>query len=351
MVVRISTKKTKEGSKYYFDTYYIEDGLTKRYRSKLYFTKKEAKEAELQFTKPKEKSKLRFNEIIDSYITTRRWKDSSARSSLKKIEHIREYLGELEPSEITPAKCKAFLGHLDRQMTNGKYLSNRYKNMVVMYLKSICKHADIYFNIIIKAPEMLSRYSVEKQERFILDIDTFKLFIAEVQNPDYKALYTFLMYSGCRLGEALGLHFSDISNGYVTIAKSYSQLEKKDVATKTTSSVRTLPLTHQALDIVNAQRSRYSTHIGFTDDWRLFGGKKALTSTSATRIKNQACIKAGLPHFRIHDFRHAFVSVLVRNGADISTISHYVGHSAISTTLNVYTHYFDNRLKEVINQI
>ena len=45
-----------------------------------------------------------------------------------------------------------------------------------------------------------------------------------------------------------------------------------------------------------------------------------------------------LPNIRLHDLRHCTASLLIASGADIATVSRTMGHSKISTTLDVYTH-------------
>ncbi|MEZ5205390.1 MAG: tyrosine-type recombinase/integrase [Acidimicrobiales bacterium] len=41
---------------------------------------------------------------------------------------------------------------------------------------------------------------------------------------------------------------------------------------------------------------------------------------------------------RLHDLRHFVASVLIDGGIAISTVSSRLGHSQMSTTLNLYTH-------------
>ena len=50
---------------------------------------------------------------------------------------------------------------------------------------------------------------------------------------------------------------------------------------------------------------------------------------------------------RIHDFRHSTASFLVQNGASIVLVSKYLGHSKVSTTLDIYTHLYKSELLEV----
>lgn len=48
--------------------------------------------------------------------------------------------------------------------------------------------------------------------------------------------------------------------------------------------------------------------------------------------------KLDLDHVRLHDLRHFVASVLIDGGIAISTMSSRLGHSQMSTTLNLYTH-------------
>mgnify|MGYP004647590345 CR=1 FL=1 len=57
---------------------------------------------------------------------------------------------------------------------------------------------------------------------------------------------------------------------------------------------------------------------------------------------NEFCEKHGLPFYGIHSFRHLFASLLVNQGVDIVTVSGALGHSTVSTTLNIYSHQFQN---------
>lgn len=42
---------------------------------------------------------------------------------------------------------------------------------------------------------------------------------------------------------------------------------------------------------------------------------------------------------KIHDFRHSYAIFLLSNGVPITVISKRLGHSDISMTLNVYSHF------------
>jgi integrase len=48
--------------------------------------------------------------------------------------------------------------------------------------------------------------------------------------------------------------------------------------------------------------------------------------------------KAGLPHFRFHDLRHSCATILLAAGVPPKVIQEQLGHSQISTTMNIYAH-------------
>lgn len=54
--------------------------------------------------------------------------------------------------------------------------------------------------------------------------------------------------------------------------------------------------------------------------------------------------KNGLKHIRFHDTRHSCASLLYANGVAMKDIQEWLGHSDISTTMNIYTH-LDYRTK------
>jgi integrase len=52
-------------------------------------------------------------------------------------------------------------------------------------------------------------------------------------------------------------------------------------------------------------------------------------------------IPAGRPKPVMHDARHTFGSMLIREGEDVYSVSRQMGHANVSTTLNVYTGEYD----------
>jgi integrase len=50
--------------------------------------------------------------------------------------------------------------------------------------------------------------------------------------------------------------------------------------------------------------------------------------------------------YRWHDLRHTCVSRLVEQGADVALVQAVAGHASAATTLRIYTHLRDQRVRE-----
>ncbi len=84
--------------------------------------------------------------------------------------------------------------------------------------------------------------------------------------------------------------------------------------------------------------------------WKNFGIEPFSVSSVRGHHANN-CKKAGLKHIRCHDFRHSCASLLINNGASVTMVAKYLGHTKIDMTLNTYSHMFQSALDEVINII
>ena len=98
-------------------------------------------------------------------------------------------------------------------------------------------------------------------------------------------------------------------------------------------------------------KEQASKEYGFNDNYFVIGDAFPISSNTISSRKNRNCEIAGVPQIRIHDFRHSCASLLVNNGANITVVAKYLGHTKIEETLNTYTHLFNSALNEVVNLI
>ena len=61
--------------------------------------------------------------------------------------------------------------------------------------------------------------------------------------------------------------------------------------------------------------------------------------------------KMNLPVIKFHGLRHSFATRCIESKADVKTVSVLLGHSNISTTMNLYVHPNTEQKKSVINNV
>ena len=89
----------------------------------------------------------------------------------------------------------------------------------------------------------------------------------------------------------------------------------------------------------------------FEDGWFVFGDISPIHPHTLALRKNFNAIKVGVKQIRIHDFRHSCCSLLINNGANITMVAKYLGHTKVDETLNTYSHMFHNKLDDLVNTI
>jgi integrase len=69
------------------------------------------------------------------------------------------------------------------------------------------------------------------------------------------------------------------------------------------------------------------------------------------RSFQSALKRAGLPHQRFHDTRHACASLLFAQGVPDHVVMSILGHSSISITKNIYAHVYPTAQREAADKM
>ena len=87
-------------------------------------------------------------------------------------------------------------------------------------------------------------------------------------------------------------------------------------------------------------KERQAKEPRFSPDFRVCGGLSCLSDTSIENKNRLFSSCAGLPHIRIHDFRHSHASLLANEGINIQEVARRLGHSNVQTTIKTYMHLY-----------
>ena len=207
----------------------------------------------------------------------------------------------------------------------------------------------------------------EKKEISVMTVDEMKRLLELFKESSYYALFLLEMQTGLRKGEILGLHWEDIDfeNGKMHVRHNLCRITGEDgkaklvlMEPKTLTSKRSIPLTtgmlevlkkhkaEQDADIVRIGEAYHEQGIVFSDALGEYISPRKLLQVFQDTLK-----KAGLPRYRFHDLRHSFASILLQEGESVKVIQELLGHSMISTTLDIYTHTSEAMKREGINEL
>ena len=142
---------------------------------------------------------------------------------------------------------------------------------------------------------------------------------------------TLLLLTGCRRGEILGLHWSDIHGTRIKLRHGKTGPRMVWMGDEARTIIDTIPR-HRKIPWVfwNTPYRRPMRSIdGF---WRQFRDE------------------AGLPGLRIHDLRHTFASHAAMNKETLPMIGRLLGHATVQSTAR-YTHLDDGHVLDATEQI
>lgn len=112
-----------------------------------------------------------------------------------------------------------------------------------------------------------------------------------------------------------------------------------------------IPIPICLLEDLQKLKSEDKKRYGFNNNWFVFGTDEPLKNSRLRERKNKICDKAELRRIRIHDFRHSCASLLINNGANITMVAKYLGHTKIDETLNTYSHMYKSKLNDIVGTI
>ena len=171
---------------------------------------------------------------------------------------------------------------------------------------------------------------------------------------------------GLRRSEVCGLRWEaiDFDAGTIHICHTAVMNKGKVVysdSTKTDSSNRVLPLTNNMRTYLQKVQYQQAENKKLFGDAYIDSGYVCVHPNGApirpdyvTPHFQRRLKEIGLPVIRFHDLRHSAVYALRKGGCDAKDIQAWLGHSDITTTLNVYGHVLGgdmDRLGQVMDSL
>ncbi len=163
------------------------------------------------------------------------------------------------------------------------------------------------------------------------------------------ALWSLLLATGLRRGEAVGLRWDDVDldGGVLRIRRSVTDVAGQVVTTsgKSFDARRTLTLgAGSATSLREHQVRQAEERAAAAESWIESGhvfcrpDGRALKPNWVSHECTRWCERLGLPAIGTHGLRHTAATMMLRSGVPIHVVSQRLGHANVSITLDVYTH-------------
>lgn len=266
-------------------------------------------------------------------------------------------IGHKRLDKITARDIQKFITDMltnGRNLNNGKPLSRKTAVHHLSFISDVFSYA-VRMGMLCDNP--CRRVFVPKQEqeeKQIYTIEQVKILYENLKSEPMKyQVYLLLsIYSGYRRSEMLGLEWKDIDfeHDLIHVRRTSQYTSEKGIYTDTTKTRKSKRVSKMPASIMNllrqfkADQNEETRRLGtkWEDYDRLFtkwNGAPMNPQTPFEWLKGY-CERIGIPFRNIHSLRHLHASLLIFEGVDVVAVSEDMGHSVVGTTLNLYSHMF-----------
>ena len=195
-------------------------------------------------------------------------------------------------------------------------------------------------------------FNNQELKQFLNYLDNLDL--SSYENLFDYVLYKTLLASGCRIGEALALEWSDINlqTGTISISKTLNRYQETNTP-KSKAGLRDIEIDPATISLLKQYKKRQQVEL-----WKL-GRSENIVFTPFTTKYAYACLlrkrlqrhfkTAGVADISFHGFRHTHATIMLYAGIEAKDLQYRLGHSNISMTLNTYVHATKEGAKKAVS--
>ena len=191
------------------------------------------------------------------------------------------------------------------------------------------------------------------------ELKQFLNYLENLDQSSYENFFDYVLYktllaSGCRIGEALALEWSDIDlkKGIISISKTLNRYQETNTP-KSKAGLREVDIDTATVALLKEYKKRQQIQA-----WQL-GRSVSIVFTPFTTKYAYACLlrkrlqghfkNAGVSDVSFHGFRHTHATIMLYAGIEAKDLQYRLGHSNISMTLNTYVHATKEGAKKAVS--
>lgn len=321
-------------------------------------------------------NRMTLNRLFDEYIESKYELKASTRTNYKYMynKYVREDIGTRNISSIKFSHIKKFYIHLMRDVG---FKPNSLENIHTV-LHPVFTIA-VRDGLIRTNPtdgvmaDIKKSHDWEKPKRHALTVPQQEAFVGFIKsNYKYRhwlPVFTFMLGTGCRVGEVAGLRWQDcdFQKNIITIDHNLTYRPSEDgsgctfrISTpKTKAGERIIPMFAAVRDALISERIRqmesgvnqsvvdgYSGFV-FSNRFNEILNPHSINRAIERIVRDYNLAESEqaekesrkpelLPHFSAHNLRHTFCTRLCETETNLKVIQEIMGHADITTTMDIY---------------
>ena len=283
------------------------------------------------------------------------WKESTRENYQDNLNnHIYPVFGSRPVNEIKRKDLKAFFDKKYAERLNLNTLK-----LIRAPLNGVLSYA-VESELIESNPmrDLALKYKKKKFEIDPLTEPESQLLLEQaktITNGEYYPPILCALRTGMRIGEIQALKWNDIDfdNRQIEVKRSY----RKGRMTGTKSHKRRrVDMTFHLTETLKAHRTaqkRDALKKGKPVSEFVFAGTRdeLLNRETFKNALYRCTEKAKLRQIRIHDLRHSYATIRLMRGHNVLDVSHQLGHSKTSITLDVYAHWIPGNFQSEVDDL
>ena len=209
---------------------------------------------------------------------------------------------------------------------------------------------------------------------------------SDVKYIRWSPLFNFLLGTGCRIGEAIGIRWKDIdfekrtidiNHSLVYYSREYKEHRMCSFGVslpKTDAGIRIIPMIDSVYNALQ-QELEWQEAYGFNETeidgmkgfvfMNRFGNVQnpqsvnraikriyeAYNATEVVKAKKERRDPLLIPHFSCHHLRHTFCARLCEIDTNLKVIQGIMGHANIETTMDIYAEVTEKKKKQSMDNL
>lgn len=208
---------------------------------------------------------------------------------------------------------------------------------------------------------MSTPVTVHRSEGRSLSPAQAKCLMETLATSPMGTLFTVMLTTGMRRGEAIGLRWEDVDlkKGVISVRQQVQRIngELKATEVKTERSRRSINLAkptvmalkeHKAVQMRTQVASPAWTETGYVFTTGL---GTPLDPRNVAKQFESSCLKAKIGKWHPHELRHSAATLMLATGTPLQVVSAVLGHASIRITSDVYGHVLEPQRQEAADAL